>query len=394
MKHVLTSLLVMMVLASAAVGQSTGDYQMVRKSAGGHASTYVTPVNSSIWTLNGSGVVVFSTGIAQSLVTNLTTDLAGKQPLDADLTTWAGITPSANVQSFLGSADYAAMRSALSLVVGTHVQAHDADLTTWAGITPSANGQSLVSAADYAAMRSVLSLVVGTHVQAYDADLTTWAGITPSANVQTMLGAANYAGVRSVLGLDTGNAPTFADVTVTTEAYDATGWNGDNTVPTKDAVRDKMEAVAGVGAVVQKVVATTSTSATITASIPFDDSIPQNSEGTEVLTVSITPQFSSSKLLIEFDAWGTSDAVSGFVIAFFKDSAANAISARGFTLGSPGYAVLIDTRAVVDAGSTSAQTIKVRLGTAAGNFSFLGVAGSGQFSTSDSATLTVTEIKQ
>ena len=31
------------------------------------------------------------------------------------------------------------------------------------------------------------------------------------------------------------------DLTVPTEAYDATGWNGDNSVPTKDAVRDKIE---------------------------------------------------------------------------------------------------------------------------------------------------------
>lgn len=38
------------------------------------------------------------------------------------------------------------------------------------------------------------------------------------------------------------------DVQVPTEVYDATGWNGDNTVPTKDAVRDKIEAViAGTG---------------------------------------------------------------------------------------------------------------------------------------------------
>lgn len=50
------------------------------------------------------------------------------QPLDSDLTTYAGITPSANVQSILGAADYAAVRVLLSLVIGTNVQAYDADL--------------------------------------------------------------------------------------------------------------------------------------------------------------------------------------------------------------------------------------------------------------------------
>jgi len=41
-------------------------------------------------------------------------------------------------------------------------QAADADLTTWAGVTPSANGQSLVAAANYAAMRGLLDLEAGT----------------------------------------------------------------------------------------------------------------------------------------------------------------------------------------------------------------------------------------
>lgn len=38
---------------------------------------------------------------------------------------------------------------------------------------------------------------------------------------------------------------TATNITVATEVYDATGWDNDNTVPTKDAVRDKIEASAG-----------------------------------------------------------------------------------------------------------------------------------------------------
>ena len=98
-------------------------------------------------------------------IAQLLTDLglgALYQPLDADLTTWAGLTPSANAQSLVTAADYSAMRTLLGLVIGTNVQAFDADLSTWAGLTPSANAQSLVTASNYAAMRGLLDLEVGT----------------------------------------------------------------------------------------------------------------------------------------------------------------------------------------------------------------------------------------
>lgn len=65
------------------------------------------------------------------------------QPLDSDLSTYAGITPSANIQSLLGAANYAAMRGLLDLEAGIDVQAYDADLTTLAGITLTGNSKYL-----------------------------------------------------------------------------------------------------------------------------------------------------------------------------------------------------------------------------------------------------------
>ncbi|RUP39337.1 MAG: hypothetical protein EKK63_10075 [Acinetobacter sp.] len=53
----------------------------------------------------------------------------------------------------------------------TEKQAASANLTEWSGLNPSANAGSLVTAADYSAMRTLLSLVPGTNVQAYDATL-------------------------------------------------------------------------------------------------------------------------------------------------------------------------------------------------------------------------------
>jgi len=65
----------------------------------------------------------------------LASALATKQDGSANLTTFASITPSANVQSFLSAADYGAMRTALGLVIGTNVQAYDADLSALAALS-------------------------------------------------------------------------------------------------------------------------------------------------------------------------------------------------------------------------------------------------------------------
>ncbi len=71
-------------------------------------------------------------------------------------------------------------------------QAKDADLTTWAGLTPSANAQSLVTAANYAAMRALLDLEAGTDFysitaadtafQPKDSDLTAIATLTATTD--------------------------------------------------------------------------------------------------------------------------------------------------------------------------------------------------------------------
>jgi len=83
---------------------------------------------------------------------------AGHQPIDADLTaiaalasgadklayatgaqTWALTDLTAAGRALIDDADASTQRTTLGLTIGTHVQAYDADLTTWAGVTPGAN---------------------------------------------------------------------------------------------------------------------------------------------------------------------------------------------------------------------------------------------------------------
>ena len=80
--------------------------------------------------------------------------------IDAMLATVnTGTTPG---KAIFAGATYAAIRVLLDLEVGTDFNAYDADLTTYAGITPSANVQSILAGATYAAIRTLIDLESGT----------------------------------------------------------------------------------------------------------------------------------------------------------------------------------------------------------------------------------------
>ena len=82
--------------------------------------------------------------------------------------------------SALEFASPADSRTALGLVIGTNVQAYDADLTTYAGITPSADIQTFLAYANLAAMKGGLSVD----------DLVTLSGVADGAvNLGTFTGS-------------------------------------------------------------------------------------------------------------------------------------------------------------------------------------------------------------
>lgn len=114
-------------------------------------------------------------GFADTSAVALTADVVTKALYDANtvLTADSDNTPAAltmGASTILArlaagnivAATPAQLRTLLALVIGTNVQAWDADLDTYAGITPSANTQSLLAAANYAAMRALLDLEAGT----------------------------------------------------------------------------------------------------------------------------------------------------------------------------------------------------------------------------------------
>lgn len=128
----------------------------------------------------------------------------------------------------------------------------------------------------------------------------------------------------------------------------------------------------GSGIMIQQVTAQLTATTTISTTMPIDNTIPQKTEGTEVLTLSITPTNASNYLLIEFNTFCSLYAPAGgsgvYICsgALFQDDTSNALSAT--ILG--GHNVAQETTEYVNgsfkhkmvAGTTSATTFKIRVG--------------------------------
>lgn len=101
---------------------------------------------------------------------------------------------------------------------------------------------------------------------------------------------------------------------------------------------------------------------TSTTTIPVDNTIPQNTEGTQFASVSITPQSATSSLWVMGFGFYSSTAISTVTQALFRDSTANAIAANGLAILTANTSMSGSLQTVVSSGSTSATTFKLRVG--------------------------------
>jgi hypothetical protein len=126
------------------------------------------------------------------------------------------------------------------------------------------------------------------------------------------------------------------------------------------------------GAIVQVVKNTTTTRLEGTTTIPLDTTVPQNTEGDEILTQAITPTSSSNLLKIDVCVSATASGSGGRygAVTLFQDSTADALAGQvklqDTTTNPPeGYFFTY----YMTAGTTSSTTFKIRGGcTAAGTF--------------------------
>lgn len=135
--------------------------------------------------------------------------------------------------------------------------------------------------------------------------------------------------------------------------------------------------------------------ATGTTIIPQDDTIPQNTEGDQYMSLAITPTNAASLLLIDVTAVLSNSAVAGnsLIAALFQDTTANALAAAYDFQNTATGVMTVHFRHKMTAGTTSSTTFKVRCGgNGAGTTTFNGNGGSRIFGGVMASSITIMEI--
>jgi len=149
----------------------------------------------------------------------------------------------------------------------------------------------------------------------------------------------------------------------------------------------------GSGAVVQVVNTQTGAVATGTTTIPFDDTIPQNTEGDQYMSLAITPTNSGNILLIDIVIQISYSVAAWVAAALFQDTTANALAAIVQYQDLAGAGMILHLRHKMTAGTTSPTTFKVRAGgQTAGTMTFNGQAAGRIYGGVMASSITITEV--
>lgn len=149
------------------------------------------------------------------------------------------------------------------------------------------------------------------------------------------------------------------------------------------------------GSYLQTVSSFTGAVATGTTQLPIDDTIPQITEGTEFMTLAITPTSTTNKLLIEhIGSYEIDTADRNISAALFQDATVNALAAVGPYANVSRNRVNLILRHEMVAGTTSSTTFRIRAGANnTGTITFNGSGGTRLFGGVMASSIRITEIK-
>jgi hypothetical protein len=147
-----------------------------------------------------------------------------------------------------------------------------------------------------------------------------------------------------------------------------------------------------VGAVVQSVQATYTTSADLTTQLPVDNTIPQSGEGTQIISKSITPTSASNKVRLRF-VGNVAISTAGYVGVAVFNGGSNAIVSSAVYSGGGTQPTAVAIEYIDSPASASAVTYTVRVGPdAAVTVRLNGAAGTRLLGGNQAASLVLEEI--
>jgi len=157
-------------------------------------------------------------------------------------------------------------------------------------------------------------------------------------------------------------------------------------------------AAAATGIVLQMVNVTDGAFATGNTIMPYDDTIPQITEGDEYMTLAITPANANNLLKIDIAMHlSGATAAQAIVAALFQDATAGALAATSLTnsgAGTAGYTNAVYFTHYMIAGTVVPTTFRVRAGTTNGAaISFNGYNGARILGGVSSSTITIQEFR-
>ena len=149
------------------------------------------------------------------------------------------------------------------------------------------------------------------------------------------------------------------------------------------------------GALLQQVNTQSSAVATGTTIFPEDDTIPQNTEGDEYMTLAITPKSATSIINIEAHVFYSCTVSTRGGVALYKDSDADALAFTSNFIKDVTSMGNMQVFYSETSGNTTARTYKIRCGNIqnAGTFTFNGQAGARKFGGTVLSTIRILEIE-
>lgn len=146
------------------------------------------------------------------------------------------------------------------------------------------------------------------------------------------------------------------------------------------------------GVLAQRYIQSYTSFTSLSVGIPFDDTIPQNTEGAQLLTQAITPVNANSTIFIRASGmFGGSNAWA--IMSLFVDATANALATTSMEMAAANITVTPCLEYSEAAGSTAARTYKLRAGPDTGNQIFTnGITTGRKFGGNSAITLVVEEM--